>query len=249
MTTPPEPAARDAYDRWHAKLEVDTESDAPWHRMLKTALDPARDLAGKRVLEIGCGRGGFAAWLARHPATPREVAAADFSPAAVAKAEAFGAEAGLTNVRWHVADIQYLNQFEDGAFDTVFSCETIEHVPNPPLAVRTLARVLKPGGRLFLTAPNYFNTMGLYRAYCWVRGKTFDECGQPIVQWTMSFKTRRWMARAGLLVRRTDGVGHYLPFPGRPPIRVGFAEHPHFLMRWFAHHSFLLGEKPMGKAS
>ena len=84
-------ATRDAYDAWHGRHEVDAEADSPWHQMIKARLDPERDITGRRILEIGCGRGGFACWLARHPAGPAEVVAADFSPAGVAKAEQFAA--------------------------------------------------------------------------------------------------------------------------------------------------------------
>src|SRR5262249_40407362 len=102
---------QDAYDAWHARHEVDAEANSPWHQMIKATLDPARDLTGRRVLEIGCGRGGFACWLARPPAGPTEVVAADFSPAAVAKAEQFAASQGVNRVLWTVADIQQLDQF------------------------------------------------------------------------------------------------------------------------------------------
>jgi len=236
-------ATRDAYDTWHRRHEVDAEADSPWHQMIKARLDPSRDITGRRILEIGCGRGGFACWLARHPAGPAEVIAADFSLAAIAKAEQFAAAQGIIRVTWAVADIQKLNHFGP-EFDTVISCETIEHVPDPPLAVRNLAQVLKPCGRLYLTTPNYLSMIGLYRVYCWVRGKTFDECGQPICQLTMVPKTRSWVRAAGLRVVETDTSGQYLPFPGRPPIRVNWLEHPHVLMRWFGLHSLVVGEKP-----
>ena len=234
---------RDAYDAWHGRHEVDAEADSPWHQMIKARLDPGRDITGRRILEIGCGRGGFACWLARHPAGPAEIVAADFSPAAVAKAEMFAAGQGVTRVTWAVADIQKLDQFGP-EFDTVISCETIEHVTDPPLAVRNLAQVLKPCGRLYLTTPNYISMIGLYRVYCWVRGKKFDEGGQPICQVTMVPKTRTWVRAAGLRVVETDTRGQYLPFPGRPPIRVNWLEHPHVLMRWFGLHSLVVGEKP-----
>lgn len=84
-------ATRDAYDTWHRRHEVDAEADSPWHQMIKARLDPDRDITDRRILEIGCGRGGFACWLARQPAGPAEVVAADFSSAAVAKAEQFAA--------------------------------------------------------------------------------------------------------------------------------------------------------------
>lgn len=236
--------ARASYDQWHAQHPVDAEADAPWHRMIRTQLDPSRDLAGKQILDIGCGRGGFATWLARHPAAPSTVVGCDFSPVAVEKAERFAAEAGVSNARFAVADIQRLDQFADGTFDTVFSCETIEHVPDPPLAVRQLVRVLKPGGRLFLSTPNYLSSIGLYRAYCWVRGKTFDEGGQPICQLNMTVKTRRWAKQAGLRAIDSLGTGYYLPVPGRPPIELPWMKSPAVVMKWFAHHSLIVGEKP-----
>jgi SAM-dependent methyltransferase len=43
--------------------------------------------------------------------------------------------------------------FRDGVFDLVISQEAVEHVPDPFLAVREMARVLRPGGRLYLQAP------------------------------------------------------------------------------------------------
>jgi 2-polyprenyl-3-methyl-5-hydroxy-6-metoxy-1,4-benzoquinol methylase len=240
---PGDSQARKDYDAWHAVHDVDAAADAPWHQMVKARLDPTRDLTGRRVLEIGCGRGGFACWLAARPAGPQEIVAADFSRAAVTKAAQFASERGVSRVRWEVADIQQLDQFGT-EFDTVISCETIEHVPDPPRAVSQLARVLRPGGRLFLTTPNYLSTIGLYRAYLRVRGRRFDEGGQPICQLTMLPKTRRWVQEARLRVVEIDAIGQYLPFPGRPPIRVGFLEHPHRLMRWFGHHSLVVGEKP-----
>jgi 2-polyprenyl-3-methyl-5-hydroxy-6-metoxy-1,4-benzoquinol methylase len=245
MTPDPQATAtREAYDQWHAKLDVDALSESPWHVMVKAKLIPDRDLVGRRVLEIGCGRGGMATWLATGPNAPAEMIAADFSPTAVEKAAKFAVENGVSGIRWEVADIQKLEQFTDGEFDTVISCETIEHVPDPPLAVRQLARVLKPGGRLFLTTPNYFSTIGLYRVYCWVRGKTWDEGGQPIVQWTMLHKTRRWVKAAGLTIIEAGATGQYLPFPGRRPFQLDLLEHPRFLMKWVGHHSMVIGQKP-----
>jgi 2-polyprenyl-3-methyl-5-hydroxy-6-metoxy-1,4-benzoquinol methylase len=235
--------AQAAYDHWHAQHVVDEAADSPWHRMVQARIDPDRDLAGKRVLEIGCGRGGFACWLARHPACPAEVVAADFSPTAVAMGRAFAAARGIPGVTWTIADIEALTPFGT-EFDTVFSFETIEHVPHPARAVRELARVLKPGGRLFLTTPNYLSTIGLYRLYCWIRGKPFDECGQPICQLTMIPRTRTWVRKAGLGIAATDTTGQYLPVPGRPPLRLDWLEHPHGLMRWFGLHSVVVAEKP-----
>ncbi len=240
----PGPDAQAAYDAWHAAHEADPAASAPWYGLVKARVRPDLDLAGRRVLEIGCGLGGFACWLARHPARPAEVVAADFSPTAVGKAAALATREGVTGARFVVADILRLDQFAPGEFDTVFSCETIEHVPDPPAAVRQLARVLRPGGRLYLTTPNYLSTIGLYRVYLGLRGREFTEVGQPINQFTLLPRTRAWVRRAGLRVAATDAVGHYLPFPGRPPIRLAALDRPRVLTRWLGHHSLVIGEKP-----
>lgn len=45
--------------------------------------------------------------------------------------------------------------FKAGTFDIVFSSEVVEHTPDPAAAVRELYRVVKPGGRLVLSTPNW----------------------------------------------------------------------------------------------
>jgi 2-polyprenyl-3-methyl-5-hydroxy-6-metoxy-1,4-benzoquinol methylase len=147
------PTLQEAYESWHARYQVDG-ANTPWHELVKAHLAPARDLAGKRVLEIGCGRGGFACWLASQTQVPAEVIAIDFSITAVKMGETFAAQQGLSRITWQVGDIQAIAH-DDESFDTVISCETIEHVPDPRCALRELARVLKPGGRLLLTAPSF----------------------------------------------------------------------------------------------
>lgn len=229
--------ARSAYDAWHEGLDIDAEADAPWHRLVRKYLAPP---GGKRVIEIGCGRGGFSVWLARQG--PAEVVAVDFSPAAVAKGEAFGRAAGLANLRFEVGDIQAI-AYPDDSFDIAVSCETVEHVPDPRLAVRELGRVLRPGGTLLLTTPNYFGLMGLYRGYRRLTRRPFTEVGQPINNFTTLQRTRAWVRAAGLTITATDAVGHYLPFPGRPPIPMPCLEEPRFLTRWLALHSLVAATK------
>lgn len=231
-----------AYDEWHDLHEVDAAADAPWHRLVKAHLDEERDLAGKTVLEIGCGRGGFACWLAGHSRPVAKLVAGDFSTTAVSKGRNYAVGQRLHQIAWQVADVQALPH-GNGCFDTVISCETVEHVLRPQAAVQELGRVLKSGGRLFLTTPNYLGTMGLYRAYLRLRGRRYTEEGQPINHLTMLPRTLAWVRRAGLHVCAVDAVGHYLPFPGRPPIELPRLNQPRFLMRWLALHSLVVAEK------
>lgn len=241
--TPVDPSnARDAYETWHRALPASDLEAPPWVRMIRSHLEPERDLADRRVLEIGCGRGDFARWLAGQKDRPRLLVAADFSVSAVAAGRKAAHEEGLDRISWQVADIGQLD-FPDGTFDTVFSLETIEHTPSPPRAIAELARVLAPGGRLFLTTPNYLNAAGLYRIYLRLRGRRFQEAGQPINQPMLLPRTRGMVRRAGLKVLTVDAVGHPLPWPGRA-FELRWMERLRPWSRWFGVQSIVIAEKP-----
>ena len=242
MDANPSGEAREAYDEWHSHLDLEDDANSPWHHLVRAHVDVARDLDGRRVLDIGCGRGGLSAWIARSSRPERHLAV-DFSKVAVEKGVAMAARASLPGIEWMVGDIQNI-PCADASIDSAFSCETIEHVPDPPAAVRELGRVLRPGGRLFLTTPNYMGTLGLYRGYLRLRGRPFTEVGQPINQFTTFPRTIQWVKNAGLEVVATDAIGHYLPFPRRPPIRLTWLDQPRSIMQWLAHHSFVLAHKP-----
>jgi ubiquinone/menaquinone biosynthesis C-methylase UbiE len=214
-----------------------TALDTPWHRLVQEALDPARDLDGKRVLEIACGRGEFAQWCASH-GRPALYVAADFSMGAVLLARR--RLDGQPAVQFVQADAQAI-AVPSNSIDTALSCETIEHVPDPRAALREMARVLRPGGRLFLTTPNYLGPIGVYRAYLRITGRRFTEEGQPINHFLIAARVRRWVRRTGLRIRHTDSSGHYLPFPGRPPVLLVDRS------RWlapFGLHAVTVAEKP-----
>ncbi len=94
------------YETWHEQFEVDKTADAPWHRLVKTHLSQARDLAGKRVLEIGCGCGGFTAWLASACSPPPRMIAVDFAANAIRSGRQFAAQQRLDSITWEVGDIK-----------------------------------------------------------------------------------------------------------------------------------------------
>lgn len=225
---------RGAYNAWHESVSETPEEDfrAPWHQAVLPYLHLAH---GRRVLEIGCGRGAFA----RHVASlgPSLLVACDYSEVAVRMAADLSQEPDYA-----VADIQRL-PFAEDSFDLVISCETIEHVPNPSTAVAELSRVLRPGGTLLLTTPNYLGIMGLFRIYKRLTGDPFTEVGQPINKLVMLPRTRMWVRRAGLRVVESFAYHHYLPIPGRPPRLLSKLDGAPVIGRRLGLHSFVRAVK------
>jgi 2-polyprenyl-3-methyl-5-hydroxy-6-metoxy-1,4-benzoquinol methylase len=208
--------------------------------MLKPLLS-REPLQGKSMLEIGCGRGDFSCWMAKN--TGANITAADMSAVAVAKGRQFAECSGLC-ISWEVMDIQSIAHAND-SFDYVVSCETVEHVLDPQQALKEVARVLKPGGKLFLTTPNYFNFIGLYRGYMRLKGQRYTETGQPINNLVLLPRTARWIRKAGLRILSAESRGLYLPLPGRPWTLLDRVEQPRKFTKWVGLHSLVIAQKPV----
>jgi ubiquinone/menaquinone biosynthesis C-methylase UbiE len=230
--------ARGAYDEWHRSLDHEGADAtlAPWHA---AAVPHIGNPAGLDILEIGCGRGGFARWIIGRAA--RRLVFADFSPAAVDVARRDLA-ARDPSAEFMVADIERL-PFPDASFDLVCSFETLEHVPHPHAGLAELVRVTKPGGRLVITTPNYFGLLGLYRIYRWMVGRPYTEMGQPINQPLTLFWRVASLKRLGCRVDVADGFGHYLYVPRRTPIRMHWLDGARWITRWFGAHSLTVATR------
>jgi len=98
-------------------------------------------LAGRELLEVGCGRGGGAAYVAR-ALGPRRVVAVDLSPGAIALCRRHFRE---PNLSFEVGDAERL-RFGDGSFDAVLNVESSHCYPHFDLFLREVRRVLRPGG-------------------------------------------------------------------------------------------------------
>ena len=101
-------------------------------------------LAGRMLLDAGCGTGAFSQVAAEQGAL---VTSLDVGEALLAQV------ARKCDSRRVVGDVLDL-PFEQDRFDVVICTEVIEHTPVPERAIGELARVLRPGGRLVLTTPN-----------------------------------------------------------------------------------------------
>lgn len=242
-----EARSRAAYEAWHQHVhDHDETADRPWHRHVLRHLRAA-DVADRDVLEIGCGRGELAVRLAATTPPPRRLVGADFAQSAVRFGAQRACAASRAGVSWMVADAQAVG-LPASSFDTLISCETIEHLVDPVGALREFHRLLRPGGRLVLTTPNYMGTFGVYRVYLRLRGRRYTEGGQPICRFTSLPRTWWWLRLAGFRVRAVDASGHYALFPGRHPWEPAWLARAGRWIWPFGLHSIFVADKPDGRS-
>ncbi|MCM2388228.1 methyltransferase domain-containing protein [Streptomyces albipurpureus] len=104
--------------------------------------------AGRRLLDVGCGRGRAALRLAA--ATGAHAEGVSVSAFQISIATAAAAEEGLTDrVRFQVADVVCL-PYPDASFDVAVLMESACHFESKTTALREIRRVLVPGGRIVL---------------------------------------------------------------------------------------------------
>ncbi len=104
------------------------------------------------VLDVGCGPGTITADLAARVA---HVSAVENAPAALDAARAEAAARGVADrIVFAVEDVHALG-FADGTFDVVHAHQVLQHVADPVLALREMARVCRPGGLVAVRDSDY----------------------------------------------------------------------------------------------
>jgi len=133
----------------------DTESEfRPLHQINPLRLDwidrQAR-LAGKRVVDIGCGGGILSDSMARRGAN---VLGIDLATKALKVAQLHALEAQTPNVDYREVSAEALAAESPEGFDVVTCMEMLEHVPEPASIVKACADLVKPGGWVFFSTIN-----------------------------------------------------------------------------------------------
>ncbi|HEU4626619.1 MAG TPA: bifunctional 2-polyprenyl-6-hydroxyphenol methylase/3-demethylubiquinol 3-O-methyltransferase UbiG [Steroidobacteraceae bacterium] len=107
-------------------------------------------LRGARVLDVGCGGGLLCEALVQAGA---QVTGIDLAEGMIEVAKLHAAEQSL-NIDYRVADAETVAATEAGTFDVVTCMEMLEHVPSPDATLATLARLVRPGGAVFISTIN-----------------------------------------------------------------------------------------------
>ena len=147
----------------HADLRFRSEYDYALFEYYRSAkviafLERAGVAMRGRVLDAGCGGGGMPLSLAEEAGPVVGIDPINrFGDAGVR----LGRERGARRLHFTLADGMAL-PFSNGAFDLVLSHAVIEHVADAPLYLRECARVLAPGGHVFLSTAPYLSFAGAH---------------------------------------------------------------------------------------
>ena len=155
-----------------------------------------KELKGKKLLDAGCGTGWFSRRAVELGAVVTSLDVGENLLNEVKK------KCETTRV---VGDVTAL-KFKDNSFDIIVSSDVIEHTPDPKLAIKEMARVLKKGGVLALTVPNN----------CWHFAVSIGNAlklrpYQGYENWVGWGQLKKELEKNGLQVKKQMGF-HFIPF-------------------------------------
>ena len=204
-------------DYQHRALTEGPAVQRAWHEAKLALVDWFFELrAGERVLDVGSGSGVFADRLARAGC---RVVGVDANPAAVEYATATFARDGLEFLHGYLDELELPPQ----SFDRATSIEVIEHAHMPQVLelLGDLRRILKPGGRLLVTTPNY---RGVWPAIEWLADRLASTAHMDADQHVNRFHRRKLVTaleESGFAVERVRTFCTVAPFVAAASSRLG----------------------------
>jgi ubiquinone/menaquinone biosynthesis C-methylase UbiE len=192
------PIGPGAYASWRA-TSLGSITERIEQRLI---LELTGELEARRVVDVGCGDGALACALASHGA---DVTGIDPDPAMLVAAQSRAALAGVraTFLEGRVEQLP----FPDASVDVVVSVTVLCFVPDAAGAVREMARVLRPGGRLVLGELGRWSLWAaIRRARGWLGAQTWK-----IARFRSATELRALAEAAGLHVATLHGAVYYPP--------------------------------------
>jgi SAM-dependent methyltransferase len=180
MTAGPVTGAND-YDSFAEAYTAETEANLINGYYLRPAmLDLAGDVAGRRILDAGCGSGPLSAALRDRGAV---ITGLDSSAGMLELARRrLGPDADL-----RLADLGQPLPFGDGAFDDVVAALVLHYLEDWTAPLAELRRVLRPGGRLIVAVDHPFAVNLMHREAG--RKPDYFETYNHTAEWTMGGRT------------------------------------------------------------
>jgi SAM-dependent methyltransferase len=187
-----------------------------WHGGKLTMIDQLirpRLHVGSRLLEVGCGAGNL---LLQATVPGSYPLALDLSRQALTfvrsrlQEVSFGSEAPSG-----FACTQAIGEalpFRDGSFDCVLLSEVIEHLEAPQISIGEAARVLKTGGRLLVTTPNYRSFWPIMEWVVDRMNMAPKMAGEQHISRFHSASLRRLLMDAGLTMEYSGSIYNLSPF-------------------------------------
>jgi 2-polyprenyl-6-hydroxyphenyl methylase/3-demethylubiquinone-9 3-methyltransferase len=175
-------------------------------------IDSQARLAGKSVLDVGCGGGILAESMARRGA---EVLGIDLATKALRVAQLHAMEAGVERLRYREVAAEALAAEAPASFDVVTCMEMLEHVPQPASVVQACATLVKPGGWVFFSTINrnpksfLFAIVGAEHVLQLLPKGTHE-----YAKFIRPSELARWCRDAGLVLQQTRGM-EYNPLTQR----------------------------------
>ncbi len=117
---------------------------------LNWIIQQSGSLAGKSVLDVGCGGGILAESMAK---AGGKVTGIDLAQQSLTVAKLHGLESGIA-VDYQTISAEDMAAQRPAGFDVVTCMEMLEHVPDPGSVVQACARLVKPGGHVFFSTLN-----------------------------------------------------------------------------------------------
>ena len=148
---------QDNYTRNEGYTQFLANWDANFYAKYSDALKPM--CCGERVLDIGCGVGQVVAYLAN---AGYEAHGVDVSEPSIARAQ-------KSCARCQVYDGRSL-PYSDAYFASAGALNVLEHVDEPEAFLDEVVRVVKPGGKIVISSPNFMRVFGLRDYHPHMRG-------------------------------------------------------------------------------
>jgi 2-polyprenyl-6-hydroxyphenyl methylase/3-demethylubiquinone-9 3-methyltransferase len=175
-------------------------------------IDGLARLAGKRVVDVGCGGGILAESMARRGA---EVLGIDLATKPLRVAQLHAMEAGVATVQYREVAAEALAAEAPASVDVVTCMEMLEHVPEPASVVRACLQLVRPGGWVFFSTINrnpkafLFAIVGAEHVLQLLPKGTHE-----YARFIRPSELAQWCRDAGLELMQTRGM-EYNPFTRR----------------------------------